>query len=139
MVKVQYMYTKFVKPSSKIYHSYVQIQHREGLLFFFNVEFQFITALFTVLDSGLLGHNFNLRKISASFHSRITENIITDKKLYFEIGINLILANSGNSGVQLVTINANAVDNATWKFFLILLIILVLRQFASKCPVEETL
>jgi len=87
-----------------------------------------------VLDAGLLGHNFHLWKISASFHFCITENVITDKKLYFEIGINLILANSGNSGVQLVAIHAYAVDNATWKFFIIL--ILVLRKFTSKCPLE---
>jgi len=31
-----------------------------------------------------------------------------------------------------VTVHVNAVDNATWKFFIIL--ILVLRQFTSKCP-----
>jgi hypothetical protein len=61
-----------------------------------NVEFQFVTALFSVLDAGLLGHNFHLWKMSASFHSCMTENVITDKKLYFEIGINLILAKNGN-------------------------------------------
>jgi hypothetical protein len=90
-----------------------------------------------MLDAGLLGHNFQLWKISASFHSCITENVITDKKLYFEIGINLVLANNGNSGIQLVAIHANAVDNATWKTFIIL--ILVPRQFTSKCPLEEIL
>jgi hypothetical protein len=70
--------------------------------FFFFYIFNFVTALFTVLDAGLLGHNFHLWKMSASFHSCITENVITDRKLYFEIGINLILANNGNSGLQLV-------------------------------------
>jgi len=84
-----------------------------------------------VLDAGLLGHNFHLRKISDSFHSCVTENVIADKKLYFEVGINLILATNGNSSVQLVAIHA------TWKFFIIL--ILVLRQFTSKCHLVEIL
>jgi hypothetical protein len=92
------MYTKFVEPSLKIYQSFVQTQYKEGF-FFFNVEFQFISALFSVLDAGLLGHNFHLQKISASFHSYMTENVVTYKKLYFEFGINLILATNGNSGV----------------------------------------
>jgi hypothetical protein len=90
-----------------------------------------------VLDAGLLGHNFHLWKISASFHSCITENVITDRKLYFEIWIHLILANNGNSDLQLVAIHANALDIATWEFFIIL--ILALRQFTSKCPLEEIL
>lgn len=89
-----------------------------------------------MLDAGLLGHNFHLWKISASFHSCITENVITDK-LYFEIGINLILENNGNLGVQLVAIHANAVDIATWKFFLILILVLI--RFTSKCHLEEIL
>jgi hypothetical protein len=110
---------------------------RKAYFFLKNVEFQFITALFTVLDAGLLGHNFHLWNMSTSFHSCITENVITDKKLYFEIGINLILATNGSSSVRLVAVHASAVDKATWKFFIIL--ILVLRQFTSKCPLVETL
>jgi len=97
---------------------------KKAYFFLKNVEFQFITALLSVLDAGLLGRTFHLWKMSASFHSCMTENVITDKKLHFEIGINLILATNGNSGVQLVTINANAVDNTTWKFFIILILVL---------------
>lgn len=110
---------------------------KKAYCFFKNLEFQFITALFTVLDAGLLDHNFHLWNMSTSFHSCITENVITDKELYFEIEINLILATDGNSSVRLVAIHANAVDNATWKFFIIL--ILVLRHYTSKCPLVETL
>jgi hypothetical protein len=68
----------------------------------------------------LFGHNFHLWKISAGFHSCITGSLITNKKLYFEIRINFILANNGNSDVQLVARNANAVGTTPWKFFVIL-------------------
>jgi hypothetical protein len=90
-----------------------------------------------VLGADLFGHNFYKWKISTSFHSCITENLITDKKIHFVIRINLILANKGNSGVQLVARNASAVDNTTWKCFIIL--VLVLRHFTRKCPLEEIL
>jgi hypothetical protein len=103
---VLYIYSKYVKPHIfKDLSKVCAIRHKEGSLFFAVVEFQCITAFFTLLGAGLFGYDSHKWEISPSLRSCISENLITDKNVHFVIRINLILANKGNSGIHLVARN----------------------------------